>query len=313
MLFKILAQDYSLHNIEDHLRISKSRACDFLNQFCSLVPVLLKDKIIRRTGVGLKAILNQHKRDFGINGLVGFIDCTHFKWGQCYLQDKRHYYNYKKYISLVLQAVVDSKLRFLYFTFPAPGSYNDKTVFYNSDICRDFLTGAVNVNYYLNGRKRTLPYLIGDGIYPTWAFIAKGISVPKSREEELYTKRIESWRKKVEYAFGIFKKRWKVFRSNTVVRKMDKISNMMKTCICLHNWIINSSTTAEETYITEALQEDEEEDEDPEPEQTDEENEFEVDQLELNRRNTSRARLLTDKTRFLALQEELIQCVNNME
>jgi len=60
----------------------------------------------------------------------------------------------------------------------------------------------------MNRKPFVLPYFLVDGIYPSWECFVKGRSQPFTEREKLFSKKIAAFRKDVERAFGILKKRF---------------------------------------------------------------------------------------------------------
>ena len=112
-----------------------------------------------------------------MNGLLGFIDCTHVQWYQAPHQLAGQYLGYKGYPSLVLGGVCDTNLRFLYHNFQIAGSINDVTIFWHSPITHKFYRGEIQFDNELNQRQRNISFLVRDDAYPKVAFVVLSFSV----------------------------------------------------------------------------------------------------------------------------------------
>ncbi|KAL6559568.1 hypothetical protein OROGR_004685 [Orobanche gracilis] len=83
-------------------------------------------------------------------------------------------------------------------------------------------------------------YYLSDGIYPRYATLIQTISEPSNNKEKLFAKRQEAVRKDVERAFGVLQSRWHIVKGPARMWKTTELGKIMKTCIILHNMIIES-------------------------------------------------------------------------
>ncbi|XP_028096726.1 uncharacterized protein LOC114296622 [Camellia sinensis] len=81
-------------------------------------------------------------------------------------------------------------------------------------------------------------YYLADGIYPRWVTIVKTISQPQGAKRQLFARMQEACRKDVERAFGVLKARLNIVRIPTKGWSDEDLYNIIKTCIILHNMII---------------------------------------------------------------------------
>ncbi|XP_076903357.1 uncharacterized protein LOC143558396 [Bidens hawaiensis] len=92
-----------------------------------------------------------------------------------------------------------------------------------------FSTNDVNYEY---------GYYLVDGIYPEWATLVHSFTCPIDEKRQYFKKKHESARKDIERAFGVLKKRWSIIRQPARFLQMDKLRNILYTCIILHNMIL---------------------------------------------------------------------------
>ena len=98
-------------------------------------------------------MLKDSKTEHGINGLLGSLDCTYIYWGQCSAGHKGNLIDRHKRISVILEAVVDAKLRFVHFFFGFPGGANDLNVLHESPLLEMLIDGSYpEVNYTVAGQ-----------------------------------------------------------------------------------------------------------------------------------------------------------------
>ncbi|XP_042964635.1 uncharacterized protein LOC122298854 [Carya illinoinensis] len=97
---------------------------------------------------------------------------------------------------------------------------------------------APPVNYTINGNDYTMGYYLVDGIYPKWRTFVKTIPTPRGNKKKNFVKAQESARKDVERAFGVLQQRFAIIRGPSRMFKVKELTNIMKTCVILHNMII---------------------------------------------------------------------------
>lgn len=66
------------------------------------------------------------------------------------------------------------------------------------------------------------------------------ISDGTTRKERFFAKRQEAVRKDVERAFGVLQSRWHIIKGPARMWRVKDLGNIMKTCIILHNMIIEN-------------------------------------------------------------------------
>ncbi|KAF5451832.1 hypothetical protein F2P56_026897 [Juglans regia] len=144
----------------------------------------------------------------GFPGMLGSIDCMHWKWKNC----------------------------------PAAWkgiSHNDINVLKRSFIFTELAQRrAPPVNYTINGNDYTMGYYLADGIYPKWPTFVKTIPSPQGNKKKNFATAQESARKDVERAFGVLQQRFAIVRGPSRLFKVNDLTNIMKTCVILHNMII---------------------------------------------------------------------------
>ena len=152
--------------------------------------------------------------------------------------------------TIVLEAVASYDLWIWHAFFGAPGTLNDLNILDRSPVFDDIINGnAPQVNFYVNGRKYNLAYYLTDGIYPKWATFIQSIRLPQGAKNSLFAQTQESVRKDVERVFGVLQARFAVVRNPSNLWDKNKISNIMRACLILHNMIVQderNSNTLEE-------------------------------------------------------------------
>jgi hypothetical protein len=123
--------------------------------------------------------------------------------------------------------------------FGMPGSHNDINVLDTSPLFQNLLHGeAPKCEYTINGHEYKHGYYLSDGIYPDWATFVKTMSQPRGAEQKHFVKLQEARRKDVERAFGVLQARFAIVSRPARGWKHHNLKSIMKTCIILHNMIV---------------------------------------------------------------------------
>ncbi|WVZ60467.1 hypothetical protein U9M48_010484 [Paspalum notatum var. saurae] len=194
----------------------------------------------------------------GFPGMLGSIDFMHWVWEKCPTGWHGQYRGHAHEPTMILEAVAGPDRWIWHCNFGALGSMNDINVLHRSSLFDDILTGnAPTVEYTVNGNTYNMDYYLGDGIYPNWATIVKGIPIPIDEKQKLFTDKQSAYRKDVECAFGILQK--SLILSKVLLEHED-MRYIMETCIILHNMTIEDEKNQEQ-----ALEDDYEDSDLPQP------------------------------------------------
>lgn len=172
---------------------------------------------------------------------VGCIDGKHIRL-KCPQKSGSMYFNYKKFFSIVLQAVVGADYKFICIDVGAYGKQSDSGVFGNSQLFKELERGGLLTNQEktLPGSDITAPHvLIGDGGFPLKPYLVRPYALKNlTSDKEIFNKRLSHARQVVECAFGIIANKWRILLK-PIELSPDKAENIVK-CICLlHNIILD--------------------------------------------------------------------------
>ena len=144
-------------------------------------------------------------------GMLGSLDCMHWKWKNCPVAWKGMYVGHAHEPTIILEAVASYDLWIWHMFFGLPGSHNDINVLDRSPLFKDLAEGrAPSVNYSINGHNYTMGYYLADGIYPPWSTLVKTIPYPQENKHKNFAKAQQSARKDVERAFGVLQARFAI-------------------------------------------------------------------------------------------------------
>ncbi|OQR96198.1 hypothetical protein THRCLA_22017 [Thraustotheca clavata] len=142
------------------------------------------------------------------------------------------WYSRKGFTAFNLQAVVDSNLKYMSKSIRS-GSQNDKALFNNSQLgktCHRQLPAGgclvADAGYKLQGHIMT-PYVIHAAMSPS---------------EALYNFQHSRTRIAVERSFGIWKSKFRVFKSNLLQADLWEMAMIIEATIVLHNLFIDNNS-----------------------------------------------------------------------
>ncbi|XP_035228655.1 protein ALP1-like [Stegodyphus dumicola] len=156
------------------------------------------------------------------------------------------YYNYKGDFSIVLLALVDANLKFIYVDVGTNGRISDGGVWDKSKLKslveRDELfLPAPNT---LPGTDVNVPYVIvADDAFPLTQYIMKPYPGRHlTKEKRIFNYRLSRARRIVENAFGILAARFRLF-GTTILTSPQKAQYFVLAACCLHNLLRSKKET----------------------------------------------------------------------
>lgn len=252
---RVLVTGLSSVQVADMYKIGRSTLDRCFAQFVELVPDVLSKYTAFPTDEEAQKICDDHEAKHGFKGMLGSLDCLHWHWGQCMMVEHYAYCGKSGKPTMVLEAICKQNLKFLYHNFGSPGVQNDISILRSSPIVSLVSQGKwPTVQYEVGGVSRDKPYVLCDGIYPSWDVLVVAFARPMSQGEKLFTKKQESARKDIERAFGVLRKRFDALRKACLKKDKDKIIKMMSSMIALHNLIVEFNEGLDQCdYLAEEL------------------------------------------------------------
>ncbi|XP_022553853.1 putative nuclease HARBI1, partial [Brassica napus] len=238
---RLLAYGSAADTVDEYLRLGESTAISCLENFTEGIIQLFGDEYLRRpTPEDLQRLLDIGEKH-GFPGMVGSIDCMHWEWKNYPTAWKGQYTRGSGKPKIVLEAVASHDLWIWHAFLGAPGTLNDINVLDRSPVFDDILQGRVpRLEYVVNGHMHNLAYYLTDGIYPKWSTFIQSISLLQGPKAELFAKVQEATRKNVERAFGVLQARFAIVKNPALSWDKEKIGKIMRTCIILHNMIVEN-------------------------------------------------------------------------
>uniref|UniRef100_A0A2N9I4H8 DDE Tnp4 domain-containing protein n=1 Tax=Fagus sylvatica TaxID=28930 RepID=A0A2N9I4H8_FAGSY len=244
---RILAYGVAADSTDEYVRIGESTAVESLKKFVKAVVNIFSEEYLRSPNSNDIARLLAVNEKRGFPGMLGSIDCMHWKWKNCPTAWKGQYTGHSREPTLILEAIASYDRWIWHAFFGLPGSHNDINVLEHSSVFTELAQGrAPPVNYSINGHDYTMGYYLADGIYPQWSTFVKTISAPIEAKKKHFARVQEACRKDVECAFGILQARFSIVRGPARFWDQATLNDIMKACIILHNMIIEDERDSNE-------------------------------------------------------------------
>ena len=200
---------------------------------------LFEDECLRSPNENDTSRLLAIGEERGFPGMLGSIDCMHWRWKNCPSVWQGMYSGHLHEPTIILEVVASKDLWIWHAFFGLPGSHNDINVLHRSSLFAKLAEGkAPQVHYNINGHDYKMGYYLADGIYPSWATFVKTIPEPHGNKRKYFAKAQEAVRKDVEHAFGVLQSRFAIVRGPAQFWDEETLGDIMKACVIMHNMII---------------------------------------------------------------------------
>ncbi|XP_028065216.1 uncharacterized protein LOC114268283 [Camellia sinensis] len=141
--------------------------------------------------------------------------------------------------TIILEAVASYDLWIWHAFFGFSWSHNDINILERSTAFTELAQEcAPSVNYTINDNEYTVEYYLANGLYPPCATFVKTIPCPQGNKKKHFAMAQKAFRKDVEPAFGVLQARFAIVRGLARSWNLESIKVVMKSCIILHNMII---------------------------------------------------------------------------
>ena len=184
-VIKMLAYGVLADFMDEYLRIGETIAIKSLKKIVKVVVSFFSEEYLRspnNNDIARLLVVGQHR---GFPGMLGSINCMHWKWKNCPSKWKGQYVGHTRDPTIILEIMASYDLWIWHAFFGLPGSHNDINVLERSSVFSELAEGrAPLVNYSINGYDYSMWYYLVDGIYPSWATFVKTILAPQDRKRQ---------------------------------------------------------------------------------------------------------------------------------
>ncbi|XP_047954984.1 uncharacterized protein LOC125201080 [Salvia hispanica] len=229
---RILAYGVPADACDEYVKISESSAIKSLKCFCRAIIEIFSTQYLRSPTTNDIARLLYIGEQRGFPGMLGSLDCMHWKWKNCPTGWSGSYSGRSGSPTIILEAVADYDLWIWHAYFGLPGSNNDINVLDSSHLFYNLTQGiAPPAHYVIQGKEYNMGYYLADGIYPKWSTIVQTIHEPRTPKAKYFAARQESCRKDVERAFGVLQSRFSIVAGPMRYWDKEVLRDIMITCI----------------------------------------------------------------------------------
>ena len=171
--------------MDEYLRIGETIAIKSLKKIVKVVVSIFSEEYLRspnNNDIARLLAVGQHN---GFPGMLGSIDCMHWKWKNCPSKWKGQYIGHTRDPTIILEIMALYDLWIWHAFFGLRGSHNDINVLEQFSVFSELVEGcAPLVNYSINGIDYSMGYYLAYGIYPSLATFVKTILAPQDRKRQ---------------------------------------------------------------------------------------------------------------------------------
>jgi hypothetical protein len=210
-------------------------------RFCEDVIAVFGEYYLREPNMDDTARLLSINESRGFPGMLGSIDCMHWRWKNYPFGWQRQFKGHKEGCTVILETVASHDLWIWHSFFDMAGSNNDINMLHRSPVFSRLIEGtAPQISYEINGNPYDKSYYLADGIYPSWPTFVKPVRNLADEKCKKKSKEQEAARKDVERAFGVLQSRWAIVRYPARTWSPEKMWNVMTACVIMHNMIVEN-------------------------------------------------------------------------
>lgn len=232
----------SFRSLAFSFRMGASTVAKIVYHTCEAIWMqLVRVHMPQPTSEQLKRVADDYYIKWQFPNCIGAIDGKH-----CRIKRPNHsgseYFNYRKFFSVVLQAVADADKKFIVVEVGGRGKQSDGGTFHYSKLNSLLQNNKFNTPppQRLPGSDKELPMvLIGDEAYPLKEYLMR--PYPQrglDNSKEIFNKRLSRARKCVECAFGILCAKWRILHK-PIETNVNNARLIIKTTCLLHNIVMS--------------------------------------------------------------------------
>jgi hypothetical protein len=171
--------------VDEYVRMSESTCLLSMYSFCKAVVAVFGPEYLREPTAADTERLLGINAERGFSGMLGRIDCMHWKWKNCPFAWQGQYKGHVKGTNVILEPVASQDLWICYSFFGMAGSHDDINVLQRSQVFARLAEGhSPEVNFEINGHHYNKGYYLADVIYPRWSTLMKTIHKPQGEKRQ---------------------------------------------------------------------------------------------------------------------------------
>ncbi|XP_069588363.1 uncharacterized protein [Ranitomeya imitator] len=250
IILRFLATGESYTSLHLQFRVGKSIISKIVRRACNVIWQKLQSIVMPspteetwlQVAAGFHSVAS-------FSNCIGAVDGKHVRVQQP-PRSGSHFFNYKKYFSVVLMAVADAHYKFVAIDVGAYSSTGDSRVLRTSQIGLQILQdcGTLPAPRPLPGSTHPVPFVIVSDDTPLMTTLLR----PHPRrglnaQWRIFNYRPSRARRYVECTFGIMSSQWRIFHT-PIQLDIDTVEAVIKACCVLHNYAREYSTDVDVEY-----------------------------------------------------------------
>lgn len=246
---RYLATGESYHSLSYSFRLSHNTISKVVLDTCQAIAKAYEDKVMDcpSTPDEWRRVAHGFQTRWNCLHTCGAVGGTHVAI-RCPPKEGSMYFNYKKFHSSILLAVVDANYNFLYVAVGTPGSVSDGGIWSETSLGQALEEGRAGFPdpEPLPGEDNPdIPYaLVGDDAFPLRSWMMKPyLHRQISGEQRIFNNRLSRARRVVENAFGILASRFRCLLT-TMEQEPENVQTIVYAACVLHNLIRTKSALA---------------------------------------------------------------------
>ncbi|KAH9781249.1 dde tnp4 domain-containing protein [Citrus sinensis] len=244
----MLAYDMLADAIDEYIKIGESTTIESLKRFCRAIVEVFAKQHLRSPNANEVARLLHVGKERGFPGMLGSLNCMHWKWKNCPTAWAGQYAGRSGTPTIILEAVANYDLWIWHAHFGLPGSNNDINVLEASYLFANLASGiALPAHYVIKGNEYNMSYYLADGFYPKWSTLVQTINDPCGHKKTLFAMKQEACQKDVERAFEVLQSRFAIVAGPSRFWNKHVLHDIMIACIIMHNMIIEDERNVNAT------------------------------------------------------------------
>ncbi|XP_020275043.1 uncharacterized protein LOC109849603 [Asparagus officinalis] len=152
-VFRMLAYGLPADATDEYVKIGESTAIESMKRFCRAMVEIFAERYLRTPNANDIARLLYIGKKRGFPGMLGSLDCMHWKWKNCPTTWSGQYTGRSGSPTIILEAVADYDLWIWHAYFGMPGTNNDINVLEPSNLFSNLAQGiAPPAHYVIQGK-----------------------------------------------------------------------------------------------------------------------------------------------------------------
>ncbi|XP_018398799.1 PREDICTED: putative nuclease HARBI1 [Cyphomyrmex costatus] len=241
-----LATGETQESLSYSFRLGQSTISGIIKDTCRALVSVLQDKYLKfpDSKLAWKAVAYDYMERWNFPNCLGAMDGKHIRIDPP-LQSGSSYFNYKETFSIVLLALVDAQLRFIFVDVGTNGRISDRGI-WNKCPLKHYLETSNDIPppSFLSDTEQDFPYVI---IADEGFTLSTNVMIPYpkqqctgKKERRIYNYRLSRARRTSENGFGIMVSRFNILRSPLRYDPDDARWIVLAIC-CLHNMLRSHS------------------------------------------------------------------------